>query len=62
VTLALIVVPAKTLLAITGFAVWAIYRGKAITNQYTAVQNITIQYACMTEKKISIKAFVNHFP
>jgi hypothetical protein len=28
VTLALIVVPAKTLLAITGFAVLAIYRGK----------------------------------
>jgi hypothetical protein len=62
VTLALIVVPAKTLLAITGFAVRTIYHGKAITNQYTAVQNITIQYACMTETKISIKAFMNHFP
>jgi hypothetical protein len=37
VTLALIVVPAKTLLAITGFAVGAIYRGKQFpinTQQY----------------------------
>jgi hypothetical protein len=62
VTLALIVVPTKTLLAITGFAVRAIYRGKAITNQYIAVQNITMKYACMTKTKISIKAFMNHFP
>jgi hypothetical protein len=62
VTLALVVVPAKALLTIIGFAVRIIYHGKAIPNQYTAVQNITIQYACMTEMKISIKAFMNHFP
>jgi hypothetical protein len=62
VTLALVVVPAKALLTITRFAVWTIYHGKAISNQYTAVQNITMQYACMTEMKISIKGFINHFP
>jgi uncharacterized membrane protein len=62
VTLALVVVPAKALLTITRFAVRTIYHGKAISNQYTVVQNITMQYACMTETKISIKAFKNHFP
>jgi hypothetical protein len=33
VTLALVVVPTKALLTITRFAVWTIYRGKAISNQ-----------------------------
>jgi hypothetical protein len=62
VTLALVVVPAKALLRITRFIVRTIYHGEAISKQYTAVQNITIEYACMTEMKISIKAFINHFP
>jgi hypothetical protein len=61
VTLALVVVPAKALLTNTRFTVRTIYHGKAISNQYIAVQNIKMQYACMTEVKISIKAFINNF-
>jgi hypothetical protein len=55
VTLALVVVPVKALLTNTRFVVRTINRGKETSNQYTTVQNKTMQHACMTDVKINFK-------